>query len=327
MVNGAIHVTGLQNIYQPNEVMHRGFSDKLGIPWLYYNRMQAEIPELLDLNVTGWLQKQAGKNVLLRTFESPANNIARAFLSDRYSVIDNYDVLFTVLEALQASGLKVEIINADVTEKKLYLNVVAPEVEVEARGILSNYRGTKVGAGDGIISGFSISNSEVGWGQFSIAPRALILKCTNGMMNTEDAFNRSHLGVKLDQGLITWSQDTKNKNLELVMAQTKDAIKTFLSPEYLGKMIKKLETAAAEKLENPAETVQNVCKELRYTEDQRRSILSHFIQGGDTHAIGITHAITRQAQDENPDTRQDMEAAAFSILLKIKGFDKPFTGN
>lgn len=327
MDGGRIISKQVARIYTPNEVFHEGLSDKLQIPLQYYRRMQNDRPELLDLSVNHWLQHQAGKNVLLRTFESTGSNIARAFLSDRYQAIDNYDILFAALEAIKSMGVKVEIMNADVTDRRLYLNVTCPEVEIEARKALEGYLTTRSGVGNGVISGFTVTNSEVGCGSFQIRPRAVILKCGNGMISPDDTFSRVHLGGKLEQGAISWSQDTRNKNLELVMSQLRDAIKTFLSPEYLGRMIEKIEKAAELKLDNPVDTVQNVCKELRFTEAQRRSILDHFVQGGDTHASGVAHAITRQAQDEDPDNRNDMELAAFAMLPKIKQFDKPFSGN
>src|SRR3954463_6656554 len=129
MAEGILQVNG--QFYKPNTVCHEGLSEKLSIPMNYYRRMQTERPQLLDLSVNHWLQHQAGKNVLLRTFEGVEQNVARAFLSDRYLALDNYDVLFAVLDAIKKMGVRVEIKNADVTEKRLYLNVVAPEVEIQ----------------------------------------------------------------------------------------------------------------------------------------------------------------------------------------------------
>jgi hypothetical protein len=329
MKDGLITSTSasLPKIYSPNEVFHESASDKLGIPLGYYRRMRTELPGLLDTSVTAWLQNMAGKNVLLRTFEGVKNNIARAFLSDRYQAIDNYDVLFAVLDAIKSMGVNVEIKHADVTEKRLYLNVVAPEVEIQAKQFLEGYLPQRNSVGNGIISGFTITNSEVGCGQFSIRPRAVIIKCDNGLICPDDSFSRIHLGGKLEKGVINWSQETKNKNMELIMSQTRDAIKTYMSADYLGKMVEKIAAAHAIKLDHPMDTIQHVCKELKYTEAQRKGILAHFIEGADLRASGVTHAITRQAQDEDPDTRNDMEVDAFRILDKIQGFDKPFSGN
>lgn len=325
MRDGIIHANGQQ--YGPNDVFHEGASEKLQIPLGYYRRMKAELPELLDSNVNSWLKHQAGKNVLLRTFEGVEANVARAFLSDRYLALDNYDVLFAVLDAIKKTGAKVEIKSADVTDKRLYLNVVAPEVEIQAVEMLRNYMRTNDGVGNGVVSGFTVSNSEVGWGQFLIRPRAHIAKCGNGYISNEDSFSKIHLGGKLEPGVITWSQETKNRNLELVMSQVQDAIRTYLSKDYLGKMVAKIAKAHNIEFEHPLDAVQNVCKDLKYTDTQRKSIMEYFAAGGDMKGSGVIHAITRHAQDENPDTRNDMEAAAFSILPKLESFDRPFTTN
>lgn len=319
----------LPRIYTPNEVMHEGLSERLEIPMAYYRRMRAQRPELLDTSVSSWLQHLGGKNVMLRTFEGQelSTNVARALLSDRYLALDNYDVLFAALDAIKKSGIKVDVTHADVTDRRLYLNCVAPQVEVDAKETLKGYLTTRDGVGNGIISGFTITNSEVGQGQFLVRPRAVILKCNNGMIVPDDSFSRIHLGQKLDEGMVKWSQETRNKNYELIMSQVGDAVKTFLSHEYLGKVIERLAAAQQVKLDNPIDTVQNVCKSLRYTEAQRHKILGFFLEGGDHAASGVTHAITRHAQDEDPDTRQDMETQAFNILPGIKGFDKKFSGN
>jgi hypothetical protein len=319
MKDGQIVANG--NTYDPNRVMHEGLSDKLGIPMKYYEKLQTQLPGLLDQNVNGWLQQQAGKNVLLRTFEGVEKNIARAFLSDRYLALDNYDVLFAVLDAIKQMGVNVEIKNADVTDKRLYLNVVAPDVEIQAEAFLKEYLKEHKGVGNGILSGFTISNSEVGCGQFSVRPRAVIIKCNNGLIRPDDSFSRVHLGGKLEQGAIQWSQETRNRNLQLVMSQVKDAITTYLSKDYLGRIVADIARAHEIKLEHPLDAVKNLCKDLRYTDAQQESILNFFVKDGDTHASGVVHAITRHAQGEDPDTRHDMERQAFEALGRVHKFD------
>jgi len=181
--------------------------------------------------------------------------------------------------------------------------------------------------GNGVISGFIISNSEVGCGQFMVRPRAMVLKCRNGLIAPDTSFSRIHLGSRLDEGMIQWSQQTKNKNYELIMSQTGDAIKTFLSKDYLGTMIEKLAEGMNQKLDRPVDAIQNVCKHLKYTESQRESILSYFLHDGDLTGSGVAHAITRQAQNEAADDRYSMELAAYTLLGRMKQFDKPFSKN
>ena len=60
-------------------LFHRQLGATLGIPAKYYNKMQAEHPELLARNVNGWFHKTPSKHTV-RTLDGTA----RAFLSDRY---------------------------------------------------------------------------------------------------------------------------------------------------------------------------------------------------------------------------------------------------
>lgn len=183
------------------------------------------------------------------------------------------------------------------------------------------------GMDGGSNSGFIITNSEVGQGSFEIRPRALVLKCKNGLISTDDRFRRVHLGAQLKEGQIQWSEQTKQKNFELVISQTKDAIKTFLSKDYLGTMLVRIADAAGVKLNNPVDTVQHVCRELMVTEERRRDILGHFLEGGDFSAAGVFHALTRGAQDWNADDRFELEAKAYDIIPRIGLFDRPFSKN
>jgi len=314
--------------YAPTDLCHSQIAEKLGIPKAYYDRMMKDYPELLSYNINMWLAKDERIKYLLRTFNVGTENmnIARALLSDRFKILDNWDVLHTALKAIKEMGVKVEITKACVTEKKMYLHVICPEVEQQADAFLREYLKHNDAAGNGIISGFVISNSEVGLGSFEIRPRAVIVKCNNGLVGTDERFRRVHLGGKMDEG-IQWSDKTKNKNIELVMSQTQDAIKTFLSSEYLGTMINKVAEAHNIKLEHPIDTVQHVCKELSFTEAESRDILNYFLHDGDHSASGVFQAVTRKAQTLDADKQYDVEAAAFGMLGKIKKWDKPFSNN
>lgn len=315
--------------YTPNAVCHEGLAEKLEIPGQYYNRMKAQRPELLDLTVGHWLKHSAGKKALIRTYETLEGNVARAFLSNSYRAIDNYDVLFAALDAIKKTGVEVEITDAQVTERKLYMTVICRQVEVDATSLLQGYldRGDRAHVGNGVISGLIISNSEVGDGQFQIRPRAVVLKCNNGLIAPDDSFSRIHLGARLEAGAVVWSEATKNKNYELIMSQVTGAVTTFLSKEYLGRMLENVYKGQAQTLNRPVDTIQNVCKYLRYTQEQRESILNYFLHDGELSGAGITHAITRHAQAEGADKRYEMELAAFNLLGRMKQFDKPFSGN
>jgi hypothetical protein len=313
--------------YYPNEVFHQHMATNLSIPANYYRRMQLEAPELLAKNVNEWLARESIKKSLVRTFQFEDRNIARGMLSDRYGMMDNYDIFFAVLKAIRESGVQVEVKECNITDKRLYVNIVAPGIEVESVDALKGYlRDSQVG--HGIVTGLSITNSEVGFGSFQIRPRAVIKKCMNGLIVKDDSFRKVHLGAKLDAGQINWSKNTQQKNLELIMSQTGDAIRQFLSEDYLKGIVQKLEDAAKVKLDQPVDALHNAVKEMAksvtITEENKKDLLNYFVTDGDVSAAGIFHAATRVAQKMDADNRNDMETVAFEMLPKMKMFDKPF---
>lgn len=317
---------------QPLEHCHTLLANRLDIPKVYYNKVLEASPSLLDANVNYWLM-QSKSNYYLRTFvnDEKGTGFARAILSDRYFTLDNYDVLLAALEAIRESGLNIGIESADITDKNMFVRFTNPEIELQAPELLKNYKvpgHTNRPGHTGIISGFVISNSEVGAGGFSVKPRATILACNNGMTRKDEAFNRIHLGAKMDElTSVVWSEDTKQKNLALICSQIKDAIKTFASREYLGRWIEdltKLNEAAGE-LSHPTDAVRNVSKEYGFGKEKEASILNYFIKGADTSAFGISQAITYYAhKDASADEQYELEEAADHLLKDAKGFDKRY---
>ena len=75
------------------ETAHRQLGAHLNIPWKYYERMLQEEPGLLADNVNRWLHKGEPTQRLLRTIDGRA----RAFLSNRYRCIDNFEIAQAVL--------------------------------------------------------------------------------------------------------------------------------------------------------------------------------------------------------------------------------------
>jgi len=301
----------------------------LDIPKKYYDRMlgSTKYHHILDYNVTSWFGDKNENNFLLRTFidKEGKKGIARAILSDRYNILDNYDVMLATLDAIRESGINVQIESGDITDTKFYMRFICPDIEMDAPDILKNYRvpdGTK--GSNGIISGFVISNSETGNGKFSISPRAVVLACRNGMIFKNDAFQKTHLGAKMEEfTTIDWSEETRQKNYELVCSQVKDAIKYYASEEYLGAKIHELTEKGNKELNHPIETIKNVSKHLSISDEKESSILNYFIKSGDTNAFGVTQALTYFAQhNASPEERYEIEKESVVILDSIEEFDK-----
>lgn len=331
-------VTTVDGTYRPTAICDGGIADKLDIPPGYLTRMRQQRPDLYDANVNGWLHGTAqavvgggaihyrpaqpdSRSFLVRCFRDDAGGtgVARAFLSNSYKPIENIDVLMTVLEAIKSANLPVQIDRCDLTDRRMYVRVVSESVRAVAPLLLRNYRSPftgAVGADNPVVfAGFEISNSEVGHGAFSIAPRAVIQVCSNGMTWRDQAVRAQHLGGKLPEGQIVWSDATQEKNLELIRSKTVDAVKAFLDADWLQAQIGRIEQAAGVEVAKPEETIRHVVTKLRYNEAQQDDIMKMFIKGGDITAGGVMQAVTASAQNQaDADLAADMEADAVKVL-------------
>lgn len=308
--------------YTITDYAHSQLAEKLNIPKKYYDRMRSEAVDLLDSNANHWL-KQAGKGILIRTFEQEEGNVARAFLSDRFGMIDNYEVLFEALEAIKQTGITVDIVGAELSDKKMYLKAVCPEIEVEAKELLERYART-TDVGTGIISGFTLSNSEVGAGAFNIMARAMVLACRNGLVRPEDALRRTHLGGKMDQLDFASNSAVRAANSKLIKEQVKVAVQKFLSKDYLKKLVEKYTNMGKAEIVAPiANVIEVVARDYQISADRKVSILDHFIRGGDKRRMGIVNAITEECQTlKDIDLKNESETVAFDVLKNFESIEK-----
>lgn len=326
-------VTATDGTFGPTAVCDEGLADKLRIPVAYLKRLREARPDLYDANVNGWLHGAWGaptseygdvartvepdaRKFMVRTFRGDAGDqgIARAFLSDTYRIVDNFDVLTATLEGVRDAGVEVNVVGCDLTERRMHVRVACPQVTALAPALLEGYRSpfdagvaragestVNLGGGGGqelpvVFAGFHVSNSEVGGGAFQIVPRIVVRVCSNGMTVTRDAMRAVHLGGRLEEGVIRWSADTQRRSLDLVTAQARDAVATFLDSDYLDMVVGKIEEQAGHRLDAPAEAVEVIGRQLKFSEERTKGILDHFICGGQATAGGVLNAVTSYAQ-------------------------------
>lgn len=340
-------VTDPNGVYRPTVVADEGIADRLGIPLRYLRRMRAEDPELYDANVNSWLLRDNGSCLLrlLRGDEATeTRGVLRAVLSDRFRAIDNLDVLLATLQGMRDAGVELGPgdIHADLTDRRMYVRVVCPQVSVYAPDLLAGYRspfdGRDVGngwtpervaraaQGEGkahaagsepiIFAGFVITNSDVGNGAFTITPRLTVEICGNGLTVTADAMREVHLGAKLsDTGIVKWSQTTARKNLELITSQAADAVAAYLNRDYVTAKVTQMQQAAGVPVQDAPAVITAVSKKLGFTEEQQTNILNHFIAGGQLTAGGVMQAVTSAAQlVADGDIAHAMESASLPAL-------------
>lgn len=306
--------------YSPTQICDSGIAQKLDIPPGYLSRCRRDNLPLYDENINGWLGQNPTKPYLVRCFtDGEGGGIARALLSDSYKPIENIDVLMAALDGIRNAGVPVDIAGCDLTDRRMYVRVTCESVSALAPTLLAGYRSPYTGLSGAdnpiVFAGFEIANSEVGLGAFTITPRLVVQVCRNGMTIKRDAMRAQHLGAKLEAGIIRWSDDTNTKNLELVTAQTRDAVTTFLDTGYVTQKVEELERISDTRVVKPEETIRKVAADLRYSQAQQDDILAMFIRGGAVTTGGVMHAVTASAQNQpDADLAADMEGDALRVL-------------
>lgn len=262
---------------------------------------------------------------MYRSNEEGGISVGRALLSDKYKVIDHHDILVSVVRAIQQTGIDIKVINADLTEQKMYVRFMAPGSTIRPESFLENYKNPKTGndGGGSLMAGFILTNSETGQGSYQIIPRAIVSACDNGIIWYDEKKRKTHLGTKLELGEVDWSTDTKVLNNDLIVSQFQDYIKHFSSKEFLQMKIDKIEEKAGKQLLHPVEATQNICGLLNMSDEEKSDVLNYFLLSGDISYGGVAQAVTFHAhQQDDGDRRFDLERNFDYILNNLESVDK-----
>jgi hypothetical protein len=297
---------------------------------------------LLDLNVNGWLQADPFRKFLVRGFRgADGSGLARALLSDRFAGYDHLDALFAALDGVRQAGVEINVHSGNLTERSMRLTAYSPQLTALAPSLLRNYRspwdgrdfdqggrrpgavGNALGApgheyNPKVLGGFDFRNSETGGAALVVQPWLLVEICSNGLTRPLAQWRKVHVGSRLDEGVVTWSVDTQRKNLELVVAQVRDAVSTFLDPTYLARWVDEIETLSGAPVSDPVSTIEHVGRQFGFSEGEQASILDCFIKSGDITAGGVMQAVTAAAQlAETHDRQAAMEDQAMNVLASV----------
>ena len=272
----------LQPVIQ--DLCHEQLGAHLGIPKPYYDRLRTQLPALLVQNVNGWFRHQPERR-LLRTLD----NGARAFLSDRYRPLDNYDLAEAIVPVLTATA-GVQVVSCEVTERRLYRKAVNARVEGE------------VEPGDVVQAGVAIANSEVGDGALRIEPLIYRLVCRNGLIAADHALRRFHTGGRLqgraDDHWEVLRDETKVQSDKALWMQVQDLVKAALAESLFRQLLNRLQESGQQPIAgDPTKAVEVTAATFRLTEAERGSVLRHLITGGTLTRWGLVNALTRTAED------------------------------
>jgi hypothetical protein len=250
----------------------------------------------------------------------------RAFLSDRYLVIENYDIAFAALDVARESGG--EVIECSLSDTHMRIaftsKLVWDTVNVERAAhkfIGSETWSKQVGykapqdlpGGPGTVQPLvTIANSETGHGGFIVTLGILQRICTN-MAKIEDVVSKIHIGERLEQGI--FAQETVHQEGKLIYMKARDAVRAAFNQEGFKRMVAIAQNAQADKLTNPATALANLAKDHGLSEDSRNAILAHFTRDYDATRYGLAQAVSRYAQDvDDSETANDLVVLAGSVM-------------
>lgn len=289
-----------------NEVAHQQIGQQMGIPLPYYRRMLSDAPGLLATNVNHWMRNRDEGAKERRRMVRTLDNTARAFLSDRYRRIDNYEIANIVLPIL-GEIKDVQIASCEVTDRKLYIKAVNPRLQAD------------VTPGDVVQSGVCITNSEVGLGSFEATPLVYRLVCSNGMVVNDAAQKRRHIGAKAQQGedYALYADETIAADDRAFMLKVRDTVRSIVDATQFDKVVAMMQEAREAKItaESIPAFVELTAKEYAVGKKESESVLSYLIHGGDLSLYGLSNAVTRFSQDvPNYDRASELESIGYDVL-------------
>jgi hypothetical protein len=287
------------------EWAHLQLAEKLGIPKRYYDRMrEAGKTELLADNINAWLCSKERR--LIRILDGKI----RAILSDRYKIIDNYDLVFLALDEFKKKET-VEIYRVDLTETMLYLKAIDRTLTAEIR------------EEDIVCGGLILRNSEVGASALRVEPFVLRKVCNNGLI-LQHSLKKIHLGRQtLEIGYINWSDETRELEDKTLWAKVRDIIRATFDREVFESWVTKLKESTTAKIEEPIEAVNNIVKHLGLNEEQKQKLLMHF---SEHTKYGLINAVTNLASEtKNVEAQIKLEEFGGKILeTSLKDFEELF---
>lgn len=296
---------GTDQILPIGDTAHKQIGERLGIPARYYDRMRTEQPHLLANNINTWLH-DTRETRMVRTLDGKV----RAFLSDKYQRIDNFDIANVVLPVL--AGIPgIETVSTEVTESRMYIKAISHDV----RHKLITKRAVQ---GEMVEAGVMITNSEIGLGAVSVKPYAMFLWCLNGAV-IDKGMRAAHVGRKLDASdeiLTLLSDEAKAADDRAVMLKVRDVVRASFDMAKFSRWIETVQASTERKIEgDPGKAIELLADTFSMQEGERVSVLRHFIEGGDLSQFGLMNAVTRTAEDlESYDRATEFETFGPAII-------------
>jgi len=284
-----------------NDIAHRQIGEFTKLPAKVYDRFRNDHPDLLSHTINTLFEREPATR-MVRTLDGTA----RAFLSNQYRCIDNYDIATSILPLLGQMDIDQGNSSFEITDSRMYIKVVNPRLEGEVK------------TGDIVQAGILISNSEVGMGSVNIQPMIFRLVCLNGMI-TNIGEKQRHVGRGNEQGdnFELYRSETLEANDRAFMMKVQDLVQAAVDETKFERILQVMRDATEVRItgRDIPKVVELTGREFNFVKDETYGVLRHLIEGGDLSMYGLSNAITRHSQDiESYDRATELEGVGWNVL-------------
>lgn len=258
----------------------RLLANRLRVPFTYLNRCPQE---LQAENLNYWIEREAWNRQAL--FCRFAGNDVRAVFTERYTAIDNMEVLTKMLEYGFEPSSEIQL---SLDAQMMLLKI--PEYE----------RSFRLAEKDKIVPGIAIGNSEVGILSLSIEAFYYRLVCTNGMIaKTAVDARYKHISRKV--------MDEFPMILEGVVSQSRHGQDRFM-------------ISAQTPVDNPESSIDTFARQFQISQEEAQIVKQAFYLEQGATMFHIIQAFTRAAQDASLSASDSyrLEKAGGAILGMVK---------
>lgn len=253
--------------------------------------------DMASSHLNQWIQKMPGaRRWLVRGYD----DLARAVVTDKYTIINNVDVLGWISDALTEHKVPARI-NSSVGRDDLWMRIFISETDMPGQD----------GEADNYAIGAMVRNSEIGtspdhgWGALEVQGFVQRTACTNSIMYRRGEYNYCHRHTGSRRRVIGDFQEALFKSLKG-------------SWEILDRLQAALHRHITDEAGRPIEIVeyiQSLGKKYSWAQNTTMSVV-HGTEGND-NLWGLVQGISSAANTmEKPEDKMAMQELAGNILFK-----------
>jgi len=243
------------------------------------------LANIFNFHLEQIVEKRGDKDWLIRS----KNNVCRACLSDRYSIIDNEDIIHSVYETFKDTN--VEVVGNSIDDNYMNLRLKISEHQFNA--------GTEQKK-DPLFLGVHILNSEVGASSVTIYPIIYRQVCTNGLVveiGKGSALKHRHIISPAD------TQSEIEAKFVSILSEGIESLKMFAG-------------SRNKKVNNPENVIGEIINRERLPKEMTDRVVKSYLEEAEPTEYGILNAFTRSAREMNYIDRLEVEKIAGKLLIE-----------